>query len=259
LEYSENFSGWSDELTDLHEEAAADGHPIDVLSRDYAIEQIENAAIDKPNVVMEIGCSSGYLIRDLLKKFPDATIIGADVVKAPLLRLARILPNVPLLRFDLLQNPLPHSCVNTLVMLNVLEHIEKDISALQMAFKLLKEEGVLIIEVPAGPYLYDSYDRELNHYRRYSAQELTNKLKLVGFDVVRVSHLGFFIFPIFALVKCINKVRRKNQVVMNQAKKLQIVNCFHLLCGLNGSFLITLIFHLELELLSRLKNEKYFF
>ena len=33
LEYSENFAGWSDELTTLHEQAAADAHPIDRASR----------------------------------------------------------------------------------------------------------------------------------------------------------------------------------------------------------------------------------
>ena len=41
LEYSENFAGWSDDLTSLHEEAAGDSHPIDLASRNDAVAQIK--------------------------------------------------------------------------------------------------------------------------------------------------------------------------------------------------------------------------
>ena len=171
-------------------------------------------------VIMEIGCSSGFLIRDLAKEFPEATIVGADVVKEPLYRLAGTLPGIPLIRFDLLQCPLPDQSVDVLVMLNVLEHIEDDVGALQKAFNLLKPGGALIIEVPAGPYLYDSYDAELHHFRRYSASELRQKLTQIGFKVCRKSHLGFLMFPALAAIKLLNKwysPRENKKVVREQA------------------------------------------
>ena len=176
LEYSENFAGWSDDLTALHEEALGDGHPIDFASRKDALAASEKKFMPSDKaVIMEIGCSSGYLIRDLVKAFPEAVIIGADVVKEPLYRLANNFPGVPLIRFDLLRCPLPDKSVDVLVMLNVLEHIEDDLEALQKAFNLLKPGGALIIEVPACPGLYGAYDAELRHFRRYSAKELTVK------------------------------------------------------------------------------------
>lgn len=88
LEYSENFSGWSDDLTALHEEAAGDNHPIDLASRRDAIRQVEATLHISNPVIMEIGCSSGFLLKDLVKSFPEAVIIGADVVKEPLYKLA---------------------------------------------------------------------------------------------------------------------------------------------------------------------------
>lgn len=218
LEYSENFAGWSDDLTALHETAAGDSHPIDLASRSVAMKQVSQALPSGRGVVMEIGCSSGFLIKDLVNSFPLAVVIGADVVKEPLFKLAKVLPGVPLIRFDLLQCPLPDVCVDVLVLLNVLEHIENDDLALQNAFKLLKPGGSLVIEVPAGQYLYDAYDAELHHFRRYSASELRSKLTRAGFTVSRKSHLGFLLFPAFAAVKLLNKIRGKSKsIVRDQA------------------------------------------
>jgi SAM-dependent methyltransferase len=221
LEYSENFAGWSDDLTALHEELVGNSHPIDIASRRDAIRQIFllNPVLD--SVIMEIGCSSGFLLKEITKIAPKAILIGADVVKIPLYKLAHSLPNVPLIRFDLLKNPLPKSSIDILVMLNVLEHIEDDVTALKNAFELLKPGGSLVIEVPAGPYLYDNYDAELRHFRRYTALELQAKLESVGFTIMRKSHLGFFLFPAFAVIKLINKFRGgdSNQVVKTQATR----------------------------------------
>jgi SAM-dependent methyltransferase len=220
LEYSENFAGWSDDLTALHEEAAGDNHPIDLASRKNAIAQVGRSLSNASSVIMEIGCSSGFLIKDLIKSFPGATVVGADVVKEPLNRLARDLPGVPLIRFDLLRCPLPEQCIDVLVMLNVLEHIEDDVSALKNALKLLRPGGFLVIEVPAAPKLYDGYDEELHHFRRYSATELKRKLSEAGFMVLRQSHLGFILYPAFVAVKLLNKwVRSKKNtlVVRDQA------------------------------------------
>ena len=121
---------------------------------------------------MEIGCSSVYFINDLLTTFNDSIVVGVDVVYKPTFELARKLPGVPLIRFDLLKCPPPDKSVDVLIMLNVLEHIEDDLEALKNAFKLLKPGGFLIIEVSAVRFLYDSYDAELHHFRRYSSKNL---------------------------------------------------------------------------------------
>jgi len=222
LEYSENFSGWSDDLTALHEEASGNNHPIDVASRQDAIAQVRACNVSSGTVIMEIGCSSGYLIQDLVKSFPGASVIGADVVKEPLYQLAKVVPGLPLLRFDLLKCPLPEASVDILIMLNVLEHIDDDVEALKKAFQLLKPGGKLIIEVPAGRNLYDSYDAQLRHFRRYSAAELKFKLLQAGFQIRRQSHLGTILFPPFAIVKLLNKLfpkKNAQSVVKDSASK----------------------------------------
>lgn len=220
LEYSENFEGWSDDLTQLHEEAAGDQHPIDVASRKCAIDQVHRHAAKPSAVIMDIGCSSGFLLKDLRSRLTDNFLIGADVVKAPLLKLASELKGIPLIRFDLLQCPLPARSVDVIVMLNVFEHIGDDTRAMRQAYELLTPGGALIVEVPAGPLLFGPYDVQLNHFRRYTSGELRGKLEAAGFRVTRKSHLGFFIYPVFALVKLKDRFLSKTpdrQVVAQQA------------------------------------------
>ena len=113
--------------------------------------------------------------------------------------------NVPLLHFDLLKCPCPDESFDALVLLNVLEHIEDDLGAARQALRILKPGGVAVIEVPAGPGLYDVYDQELMHFRRYKMAGLLDTLRTAGFEILDRSHLGFFLFPGFWLVKKRNR------------------------------------------------------
>ena len=219
LEYSSNMAGWNDALTSFHEENAGEHHFIDCASRQHTISQLEKHVKVKNPTIMEIGCSSGHLLEKLSKERPEASLIGADIVYTPLLKLAEKLPTIPMLRFDLLNCPLPDNYLDAVILLNVLEHIEDDVAALKQVQRILKPGGVAIIEVPAGPHLYDFYDKELLHFRRYLLDDLIKNVQEIDFDVVTKSHLGFFIYPGFWFVK------RKNQrlVDLPQEKQKEMV------------------------------------
>lgn len=61
---------------------------------------------------------------------------------------------------------------NSLVMINVLEHVKNDKTAMQNAFKLLNTGGHLIVLVPSSPLLFNSLDQMLGHERRYTSDSL---------------------------------------------------------------------------------------
>ncbi len=210
LEYSQNNQGWNDELTHFHEESVGDQHFIDCASREHAINELKKCLPNEGATILEVGCSSGYLIKKIKHVFPKAMVMGADIVSEPLQRLAETMAGVPFFRFDLTQCPLPDDCIDAIVILNVLEHIEDDACALQQMYRILKPGGTLIIEVPSGPNLYDIYDKMMMHYRRYSLSNLCQLVKQSGFNVLKQSHLGFFLFPGFWLVKQRNKRLFKN-------------------------------------------------
>lgn len=56
---------------------------------------------------------------------------------------------------------------DAIVLLNVLEHIKEDDSAIETLLSLLNSDGTLIIQVPSFNFLYSDFDRSVGHYRRY--------------------------------------------------------------------------------------------
>jgi ubiquinone/menaquinone biosynthesis C-methylase UbiE len=222
LVYSNNPEGWTDDLTYLHENAGKANHWIDLASRRYALRELEKyipAPQDK--VILEIGCSSGNMLRLMRGRFPGAIIIGSDCISGPLRNLAVEFPDMPLIQFDLLRCPLPEGSVDVVVLLNVLEHIQDDAAALRQIYRILKPGGVIVLEVPAGPGLYDYYDKTLMHCRRYSRSALCRLVEETGFTIASSSHLGYFAFPAFWLVKKRNRrmLDRNADELKNTVKK----------------------------------------
>jgi len=151
LAYEVGESGWSDELTELHESATESGtHFIDVASRDHAINELKRALGTKPASIMEVGCSAGHLLADMRRNLPNAILIGGDYTLGTLIKLGEKMPDIPLVRFNLADSPLPSGIYDAMVLLNVLEHIENDVAATRHIERMLKPGGVAIIEVPAG-------------------------------------------------------------------------------------------------------------
>jgi SAM-dependent methyltransferase len=216
LDYEAGESGWSEDLTQFHEDVAGEGHhPIDVASRRRGRAALRRHLHAVDPILLEAGCSSGFLLRELVEEWPRALVIGSDYIRGPLDRLAHALPTMPLLRFDLVKCPLPTASVDGIVMLNVLEHIEDDAGAMAQAARLLKPGGVAVIEVPAGPGLFDVYDKYLHHFRRYRLRELSVLVQRAGLRVVEQSHLGFLLYPAFAFVK------RRNRRWLNASDAVQ--------------------------------------
>lgn len=204
LLYEQTDSHWSEELTELHETEAGDGdHPIDRASRALALQSIRRYAPAGP--VLDVGCSSGFFLRDIREQLPDIPVIGADYIAGPLHKLARILPGVPLLQFDLRNCPLPSDSLGGIVCLNVLEHIDRDEAALAQMYRILQPGGVAHVEVPASPSSYDIYDEHLMHHRRYTMRELRAKAERSGFRLLSQTHLGALVFPAFYAVKRRNR------------------------------------------------------
>ena len=137
-------SGWTDDLSAMHEAEAGADHPIDLASRARALEELARHVRGPSPVVLEVGCSSGWFLRDARRAFPNALLIGSDYVRGPLTKLGKELPDLPLMQFDLTKCPLPDACVDACVALNVLEHIEDDRAAVREIHRVLSPGGVAI-------------------------------------------------------------------------------------------------------------------
>lgn len=80
---------------------------------------------------------------------------------------------------------------DTIVCINVLEHIKDDVMALKNIYKLLKPNGILILHVPAHPFLYGSIDASIGHFRRYEKEKLVDRIRRSGFEIDKIKRLNF--------------------------------------------------------------------
>ena len=78
--------------------------------------------------------------------------------------------------------------VDSVVSVNVLEHVRDDVAELELMRTVLRPGGHLCLWVPALPALNSRFDRSLGHFRRYRKRDLTKKLEQTGFVPVQVTY-----------------------------------------------------------------------
>jgi glycosyltransferase involved in cell wall biosynthesis len=144
--------------------------------------------------VLEIGAGIGNLAQYLCPR--RKSYIATDLDEEHLGRLHvrfQNRPNIRLERCDL-SDPRDFAAlgvqVDTVVCLNVLEHIEDDAIGLRNIASALLPGGRAIVLVPQGQSIYGTLDVVLGHYRRYSEPELRKKMEVAGLVVERVLHFN---------------------------------------------------------------------
>jgi len=196
--------------------------------------------------ILEVGCGTGYVSRYLKK-------MGYRVECADLF-------------FDALQfckrrnaGDLYYQCnlserlfieeFDGICAFDVLEHIDDDDAVLKNVHVALKPGGTLFITVPADRHLWSAMDIYAEHKRRYSMQELREKIESNRFKVIKMSYFMTLLYPFILLsrklslrTKSMNDEDRKKQIekeVMSELQPNVIINS-----------LFFLIFSLEVPLIS---------
>jgi glycosyltransferase involved in cell wall biosynthesis len=144
--------------------------------------------------MLEAGAGVGNLSQLLLER---ERLVLADYEPLYISRLHQRLgycQHVRIVQADLTDDsslaPLRDERIDTILSSNVLEHIEHDMPVMQRFFQLLEPGGHGIIIVPASPALYTPIDAALGHFRRYTQDELREKMQSVGFEVVHLSQFN---------------------------------------------------------------------
>jgi SAM-dependent methyltransferase len=198
---------WSDALEELHEEASRD-HFLDVWTRTSLLDGMWKFGPTRPQVVLDAGCSSGYLLEDLRRELPNASLVGVDLIAGGLRRAHLLVPDAQLLLADVCDLPIEDESVDVALSANLLEHVPDDTGALAELHRVLRPGGFAAIIVPAGPSTYDYYDAFLGHERRYARGELAGKA--AGFEVLLDTHIGALIYPAFWAIKKRNRLKHKD-------------------------------------------------
>ncbi len=145
--------------------------------------------------LLEIGCGTGFVLKNIAREFPQLELYGSDLFGEGLVFCAERVPKATLVQLDALQLPYTNE-FDIVGAFDVLEHIENDVGALNGIAKCLKSTGSLVLTVPQHGFLWSQSDELAHHCRRYSRQELEDKLDEAGFDVVRITSFVFLLLPL---------------------------------------------------------------
>jgi SAM-dependent methyltransferase len=87
---------------------------------------------------------------------------------------------------------------DSVLMVNVLEHIADDVEALQGLSRFLAPGGNIVVYVPALNWLYGPNDKKVGHYRRYSVWRLREVFREAGLDPVELRWINLLAIPAWA-------------------------------------------------------------
>lgn len=158
---------------------------------------------NKSAMILDAGAGTGKL----LEMCKDYRAWGLEFSEHafPFLKL-RGLRNV--VRSSICSIPFKDQAFHCVVSLDVLYHagVENDADALVEIHRVLKSDGLLILNLPAFEFLRSRHDLAVHTRRRYQTEELRRKLEKAGFCVERITYRNTILFPIVALVRFIKKM-----------------------------------------------------
>ena len=159
--------------------------------------------------VVEVGAGTGNFT-SLLQTTEPALHFALEPAANVFARLAERfagVPNVRALRGTLadLSGEIAGGA-DTVLYVNVLEHIEDDRRELQRARETLRPGGHLCVFVPALPWLYGTADAAFGHHRRYTRGGLAGLVTAAGFRIVKLRHFDIAgILPWFVLFRVLKR------------------------------------------------------
>ena len=182
--------------------------------RDYQFSLIRNFI--KKNVA-EVGPGNGIHIKSYLKL--SKTINLFEPTKKNFLYLKKNFKKNNNIKLHNRIFKLEKNKYDTILYLDVLEHIKNSKAEIIKAFKSLKKNGHLIINVPAFQHLYSDFDNDVGHFKRYQKKDFKNLIEILKQQVTLKFYYDSFGYILSLLSKIFLKKYKKNF-----SKKIKIWN-----------------------------------
>jgi SAM-dependent methyltransferase len=96
-----------------------------------------------------------------------------------------------------------------IVLLDVLEHIEDDRGSLRVLREKLAPGGMMVVTVPASPWMWSAHDVAHHHKRRYTARTLRAVFDAAGLRVRHMSHFNTLLYPLIAAARIVGRLRHR--------------------------------------------------
>ncbi|OEU61585.1 MAG: hypothetical protein BBJ57_01150 [Desulfobacterales bacterium PC51MH44] len=200
---------------------------------------IESLKLPQRSAILDVGCGTGGNLA-LLSEFGN--VMGVELDDRALeLACGRRVGKV--LKGSLPDGmPFETQFFDLICILDVLEHIEDDLSSLRSLKTLLTPKGYMLLTVPAFPFLWGQHDMEHHHKRRYQATALQRIIQKAGLKIKHLTYYNTWLFPVVVISRILRQIVPSKQV----GADVQIPNC-------TVNKLLQAVFGSERHLVNRMK------
>jgi SAM-dependent methyltransferase len=168
-----------------------DAHWWFVARKAIVLGLLDRYVPEKPQrLVLDAGCGTGGLLTDLARY---GKVVAADFLEEAVEFCRR--RGHEIVQCSVLETPFRAGSFDVILGLDLIEHLEDDLAALQDLYRICKPGGFLCVTVPAYQFLWSHHDVLNHHKRRYTKPQLEQQLKSANFRVLRCSYFNSFLFP----------------------------------------------------------------
>ena len=171
---------------------AQENHQGGDEAKNYRQYEFDMVAPHVGRSMLEIGSGLGHFAEQFLPRLDRLVVSDFDPYCVEQLeKRFEGRDEIGVLQFGLPTNIPLEDKVDTVVMMNVLEHIEDDAEALRSLARVTQPGGRIIIWVPGYMQLYGDFDRKVGHVQRYTPKTLGTTVAKAGLDVEVLKPINF--------------------------------------------------------------------
>ncbi len=147
--------------------------------------------------ILEIGAGTGTYSKKIIADFPESRVVLSDIDPVYVQRLNEMFKDnakVTALGINLdhaVRDQQLHETFDAVIALNVMEHIEDDVAAINNIYDILNPGGVFVVLVPAHKFLYNVMDKSIGHFRRYNKKMMREKIATTKFSIAKMFYFNF--------------------------------------------------------------------
>jgi SAM-dependent methyltransferase len=172
-------------------------------------------------VILDAGCGTGGFLYKLAQVLPEYTLVGLDVDKTACEMSAKSGQLVCL--GDANGLPFTDGCLAAIFSADMLCHDGvNQKQALQSFYRCLRSGGLLVLNLPAYPWLRSGHDQAVHNVRRYTCQDIRELLTAARFVDVKTTHWNTVLFPLMIIHRMLS-FKSENSDVRFYARPVETI------------------------------------
>jgi len=162
-----------------------------------------------PKTILDVGCASGWFISNISKKFPKSKCFGIDIYDKGIKFANKIYPKIEFKVADAHKIPYKKNTFDLVICTEVLEHLDSPKSAILEIKRVLKKDGLAIIELDSGNLLFSIvwyiwrkfWGKVWNgsHLHSFNVAKLEQMILSCGFKILKRQRFNFGMAMVFLI------------------------------------------------------------